>query len=177
MTWVWKPLAYSGGHIHTEPDLVVWREIAAVGEDPLDGSTIRLQVRYGDKLGRYYIAGFALGDLGESNEVTGARLRDMPILSHLRDALDGYAEVMLSTGDSFDPLQVSAARSEIIDGGPSSREAMLATARVYRYAQILNLSPAFAVQTTLGLTAPTATLWIRRARSQGLLGTYGQTDG
>ena len=33
------------------------------------------------------------------------------------------------------------------------------------------------VQATLGLTAPTATLWIRRARAQGLLGNHGDSDG
>ena len=54
---------------------------------------------------------------------------------------------------------------------------MLATARVYRYAQILQKSPAKAVQEDLGLTAPTATLWIRRARMLGLLGEYGASDG
>mgnify|MGYP001580482981 FL=1 len=53
---------------------------------------------------------------------------------------------------------------------------MLAVARIYRYAEILQQSPAKAVQNVLGLTAPTATLWIRRARGRGLLGDYGDAD-
>ena len=176
MTWRWQGIQLKGAQVSTAPDFRVYERLEVTGFDDMENE-ILLDLRFSESLGRYYIGQLTLKAFDESEEITGARLREIPVLALSRDSLDGGGVVEFSDGGIFDTQAVADAASDIISGGPSSDEAMLATARVYRYAQIMQRSPAKAVQATLGLTAPTATLWIRRARAQGLLGNYGDADG
>lgn len=176
MTWRWQGIQLNGAQVPTAPDFRVYEHLGVSGFDGRENE-ILLDLRFSDSLGRYYIDRLTLSACGDSDEITSARLREIPVLALARDSLAEGGVVEFSQGGIFDLDTVANAARDIVQGGPSSEEAMLATARVYRYAQILQRSPAKAVQNTLGLTAPTATLWIRRARSLGLLGEYGESDG
>ncbi|MGF3057104.1 hypothetical protein [Microbacterium sp. YY-01] len=177
MDWRWLSVKLRGERVKTAPDFVVYDHLLVVGYDDRENK-FQLELRFSESEGRYYVRQISLRAASEKDEITGARLRELPLLKLSRNALaEGYL-VELQSGGIFDPQTVSDAADSIVAGGPSSDEAMLATARIYRYSQILQRRPAKAVQNALGLTAPTATLWIRRARSLGLLGDYGEsTDG
>lgn len=176
VNWRWQGVQLSDTKVPTAPDFVVSESLQVAGYDD-DDSQIDLQLRFSPDLGRYFVEGVSLSVAGDEREITSARIRDIPLLRLTRDALHEGGVVEYAAGGIFDPQAVRDAAPQLVEGGPSSEEAMLATARVYRYAQILQKSPAKAVQEDLGLTAPTATLWIRRARMLGLLGEYGASDG
>lgn len=175
VTWQWQGVHLLGRRIATAPDFVVNERLEVRGYNGDD--LVSLNLQFSDTTGRYFVDRFTLSVSGESNEITSARIRDVPVLSLTRAALREGAVVEFRDGGLFDIRAVEAAAADLTAGGPSSDEAMLATARTYRYAVILQQSPAKLVQEVLGLTAPTATLWIRRARALGLLGTYGGADG
>lgn len=176
MNWRWQGINLTGKRISTSPDFIVYDQIEVTGFDDQENEfTLGLRFREGE--GRYAIQRISIEVVDESEEISGAWLRELPVLALTRDALAEGQIVELSVGGLFDPAAVAAAAQHIVAGGPSSQEAMLATARAYRYAQILQQSPAKAVQEVLGLTAPTATLWIRRARMLGLLGESAEADG
>lgn len=176
MAWRWQGIQLKGAQVPTAPDFRVYEHLGVSGFDDRENE-ILLDLRFSDSLGRYYIDRLTLNACDETDEITSARLREIPVLALARDSLAEGGVVEFSQGGIFDLQSIADAAPEIVQAGPSSDEAMLATARAYRYAQILQRSPAKAVQGTLGLTAPTATLWIRRARSLGLLGDYGDSDG
>lgn len=168
-----------GENVPTAPDFVVRRDIQAYGTDADTETYFTLDAVFDESVGRYYLKEFSARAAGPSTEITGAALRNIKVQSLLRDAISGMVQIEFEGGGHFDVENIAAARDEITSAGPSSSEAMLAVARVYRAAQIASERPAKAVQDVLGLTQPTATLWIRRARDLGLLGTYSEapTDG
>lgn len=176
MNWRWQGINLTGTRISTSPDFIVYDQIEVTGFDE-EENEFTLGLCYREAEGRYVIQRMSIEIVEGDDEITGAWLRELPMLALSRGALAEGKVVELSSGGLFDPAVVAAASESIVAGGPSSQEAMLATARTYRYAQILQQPPAKAVQEVLGLTAPTATLWIRRARTLGMLGESTQTDG
>lgn len=176
MKWRWQGINLTGKQVATAPDFLVYNQLEITGFDERENE-FSLGIRFSGTTGRYFVEQLTIRAVDEDEEITGARIREIPLLALSRAALREGGVVELDSGGIFDLRHVADAASEIVAGGPSSDEAMLATARVYRFAQILQRSPAKTVQETLGLTAPTATLWIRRARGLGLLGAYGDSNG
>ncbi|KJQ54158.1 hypothetical protein [Microbacterium sp. SA39] len=176
MEWRWQGINLTGKRVATAPDFTIYDRIEVTGFDDRENE-FTLRLSYRESEARYVVQGIQIDVADAEEEITGAWLRDLPVLALSRAALREGGVVEFQAGGVFMPDVVEAAAQEIRSGGPSSEEAMLATARVYRYAQIMQQSPAKAVQRTLGLTAPTATLWIRRARSLGLLGESVESDG
>lgn len=174
--WRWQGINLTGKQVTTAPDFLVYDQIDVTGFDDRENQ-FTLGLRFNQAARRYLVQRLTIELVDHDDEITGARLREIPLLALSRDALSEGGAIEFASGGIFDPESVRAAASEIVAGGPSSEEAMLATARVYCYAQIMQRAPAKAVQETLGLTAPTATLWIRRARALGLLGPVGDANG
>jgi len=170
----WGGGGLTGDEVPTAPDFLVRRDVEVYGIDTESGAKFTLNAIYDDTMGRYYLHALSVEAAGPASEVTGAALRELKVQSLLRDALADMVEIELQGGGFFDVRDVAAARDEITSAGPSSREAMLAVSRVYRAAQIASARPAKAVQDVLALTQPTATLWIRRARELGLLGSFSE---
>lgn len=176
MQWHWQGIHLKGRRVRTAPDFVVYDRLEVRAFDERE-SEILLDLHFSGKLGRYYVRKLTLEAFDELDEVSGARLREIPLHALSRESLEQGGVVELDSGEIFSPSDLAARAAEITKDGPSGDGAMLATARAYRYAQILQRSPAKAVQEALSLTAPTATLWIRRARTLGLLGDFGDSDG
>lgn len=166
----WSGGGLFGREIETLPDFVVMESASAEGADDEEGLRVSLSASFDEALGRYYIESITVSAESSAHELTGAVMRDLPLHTYLREALLDLVEIRLQgSGEVFSLEDVRRDREAIVAGGPSSWETLRAVARVYRAAEILGLRPAKAVQDHLGLTAPTATLWIRRARDIGLI--------
>ena len=165
-----EPFAYA------LPDLVLPREaqITVTDEPELD-MDLTIDVEYDEKLHRY-VARRVEARARDGQEIKGAHLRTIRVQQYVQEGLSGAITISRKDGAEMEfPIADSLAR-ELTAEGPSSQRTMLYLARIYRMAEIMNLPPAKEVQTQLHLTAPTASVWIRRARDRGLLPQHGQDE-
>lgn len=100
-------------------------------------------------------------------QVDGTALRGVPIQEFIRQMTWG-ARIVGTDQTIRIPL-----RREVVDEvksrGPSDRESLLWLARVYAVSHAISQPPAKTVQSVFDMPAPTASVWIRRARDRGLL--------
>jgi hypothetical protein len=159
------------------PDLVLPREVQiSVEDEPELDMDLTIDVEYDDKLQRY-VARRVEARARDGQEIRGANLRAVRVQQYVQEGLNGAVTVSRKDGRELEfPIAEDLAR-ELIAAGPSNQRTMLYVARIYRMAEIMNLPPAREIQTQLHLTAPTASVWIRRARDRGLLPQPGEGDG
>jgi hypothetical protein len=104
---------------------------------------------------------------GPEASVDGVALRTIPVQDLLQDlewtiGIQGTEETM--------PTQLPQGLvDEIKKSGPSNLDSLRWLARVYVSAHAFRRPPAKAVQHQLQMPAPTASVWIRRARDRGLI--------
>ena len=150
------------------PSVVTIRDTTTL-EPENGGLTVEVEAVFSSFLGRYRAARVSVEAEGDPFEVGGSTLRAIRINEVLQEGLAQVVEFRLESGERWPfPLDASLA-SYVVKSGPSSTAAMEWVSRIYRLAQAVRMRPAKAVQDQLGLTVPTASVWIRRARDRGYL--------
>ncbi|WP_376918014.1 hypothetical protein [Agromyces tardus] len=162
--------------MESAPDLRVHAEVELYVDDPAIDARITLQASYDLAAGRYVIDSVTAARADGGEEVNGAMLRDLRLQEYVRDGLTALGAVELEGSGAFRLEDVVARRADIVAAGPSDPDTLRWVARIYRAAEIVSARPAKAVQDALGLTQPTATVWIRRARDRRLIFPFGFTE-
>lgn len=162
--------------VETLPDLRFPRYAAIdVTNDPRSALDVSLRLVFDEKAGQYLVDTLIAHRRDRQSHVDGTSLRTIPVQEFMRELEWGVK--IIGSGETLpNPLP-----QEIIDEvrslGPGSIEALRWVARVYAAAHALWQPPAKAVQAQLQMPAPTASVWIRRARDRGLIqDTFGQAE-
>lgn len=168
MAWAWREIQLGEPLVDTAPDFLVPATVAAAGKDARTSTGVRFDLRYDAVQGRFAVAEIAISR-PEDEEVSSVVLRTLKVQMVLQDLLSAAAFVFLANGSPYSPEPASAPSGRAI-GGVSGAE-LLAVARVYRHAEILNRRPKLAVERIFAMPPATASRWVRRARDSGLLGS------
>jgi hypothetical protein len=101
--------------------------------------------------------------------IDGTTLRAIRAKELLRRGLSAAGKIERSDGEPM-PDDLSAEQAaQIRAAGPSNSTTLLWVARLYTRAWALHQNPTKEVERQLGLTRPTASVWLRRARDRGYL--------
>ena len=163
--------SHDASYVQLGSDLLVPRLVSIVETEDYEGGslTIRIDAEFSETLSRYRVAKLVVEADGDELEVASTTLRAVRVQEILSAGLVQVAEFRLLSGETWPwPLREDLV-SFVTKSGPSSLAAMEWVARIYMMAQALRVRPASAVRTQLGLTLPTASVWIRRARDRGFL--------
>lgn len=155
--------------IVTDPDLVIPKQAEIQVDDSTIDCDIVIEATYDYALRRYVASKVSASRRGDGLEVNGSMLRELRVQEYIRDGLRGEFDIQLGDGSQEVAILDEDRRDELVAAGPGNRETLLWLARIYRSAEVLNVPPVKAVQEQLGLTQSTATLWVRRARAEGIL--------
>ncbi|MBK4347238.1 hypothetical protein [Lacisediminihabitans changchengi] len=159
------------------PDLVFPRYVRIEVEDEPGTSVDFVLLAVFDLAAhRYVVDSIEVRRRAPGDDVNAVALRSVRVQEFLRrglmDAI-GTAE-SVETADGYMPPTLSEKRAaEIRFAGPSDLATLTWVARFYARAEALSMQPARAVQESIGIPAPTASVWIRRARDRGLLSPLG----
>lgn len=157
---------------------------ALSGEEHLDNSVVGRTVvsigaRFDEARGHYLLEHLGVS-APEDGEVTGVLLREIAPQRIMRWALarairystdeNGAPHISRWARDYLSPHLAGAENVKMlpVEGGPND-ENIRAVAEIYRIAEAIRDAPAKAVADTLGLQQRTATNWINRAKTKGLL--------
>lgn len=116
---------------------------------------------------RYVVDTMTVNRRNQWSEVNGAALRTIPVQEYVR-SLQWAGRIEPSGETVPNPFPPERAE-EIKRNGPSDPNSLLWLARIYVVANALSRPPGKAVQEALDMPAPTASVWIRRARDRGLI--------
>jgi len=124
-----------------------------------DGYKIRFVAVFDNDAGRYMVRVLEV-TAKTAPEVTGEKLRTIPVASLLRDVvMYKLADTPLAGRRPPEDLASTASTSELLQW----------VSRIYRRAVILGDPPAQSVANALNVPRSTAGRWIMRARDRGLL--------
>lgn len=98
--------------------------------------------------------------------VTSSVIRAVKLTEVTRDAIAGM--VVHDDGNTFNIYDTETKAEKIREAGPTD-ESLEYVGFVYTYANYLGLPPAREVEQVTGLTRPTSTRWIRKARDKGYI--------
>lgn len=156
------------------PDLVFPKYLDAyvVNESELDVD-LRISAVFDADLERYVVDRLEARRKVPGGDINGTSIRALRVQDYLRTAVRNALRVgqVRERSPMFNmefELRAEDAPS-IRQLGPSSEEALTWVARIYKFAVAVSDPPARAVQEQLGISVPTASVWIRRARDRGIL--------
>ncbi len=155
--------------VHAEPDLVLPR-YATIGVRDEMRFDVDVNVFYDPGSWRYAVDSLIVKKRRPwDSTIDTTTLRDLKIQEILRRGLANLAWIETPKGEAIPDRMPPEKAASIRALGPSSDEALRWVARIYTRAWAIHLPPTQDVQDQLGLTRPTASVWLRRARDRGLL--------
>lgn len=150
------------------PDLEFARYSAVDVHTDSSGSVdVTMMVVFDEVAARYMVDSLTAYRRGPSASVDGASLRTIPV-QELLQLLEWNVRIS-GTGESMPTELPRDLVQSIKAAGPSDPDSLRWLARVYVAAHAFHRPPAKAVQQQLDMPAPTASVWIRRARDRGLI--------
>lgn len=107
---------------------------------------------------------------GGSTTAIGTDLRQLPLREYLRGAMRECPPLTRGTDGSLTPVEFPAkARAAAKDAGGTKPETLQLVSQMVQYAQVMGISTAQYLSDELGVSYPTATNWMSRARKAGYL--------
>lgn len=138
-----------------------------VVDDPRTTLDLRMTFAFNENQGRYEIDGIEAMRRSPQDWVDGTALRTIPVQELMRE-LGWAARIRESDEEMPNPLPEDLLQ-RLKRLGPSSPETLTWVGRVYVTATAISQPAGQAVRDAFGLTTPTASVWIRRARDRGFI--------
>lgn len=158
----------AGPWIAVEPGLEFPRYAAVtVKDDPRVDFDLEMFLAFNANQRRYEVDELKVSRRSPLDQLTGTALRTIPVAELMR-SLNWVARIAES-GERMPAKLPPELVARLKREGPSSNETLMWVGRVYVAASAVAQSSGLAVQESFGIAAPTAAVWIRRARDRGFI--------
>lgn len=158
------------GTVRLEPDMLGPREVFVESRNERDSHLdVEMHMVFNSEFRQYFANWIRVQRREESDSVSGAGIRSIRVQDYVQSGLQDVRWIDSKTGEDIPTTLPDDLVERIKLLGPSNPETMRWVARIHQRAFATSQRPAKAVQEQLQLTAPTASVWIRRARDTGIL--------